>query len=122
MLFKNIPADFQHVVRAEPQEVAIEGRVMQRTKCDAVSDKWLSGWLRVRHYVGGIKEFFVTQAAECALASVRLQDAFTKGSLVESNTDHSGDVRATGVGGVLLQLVVSIRCWEAHIRGVVDRY
>ncbi len=102
MLFKNILADFHHVIRAEPQEVAIEGRVMQRTQCYAVSDKWLSGWLRVGHYVGGIKEFFVAQAAECALTSVRLQDAFTKGSLVESNTDHGSDVRATGASGVLL--------------------
>ncbi len=101
MLFENISADLEHVIRAEPQEVAIERCVMQRTQGDPVSDKWLSGWFRVGDYVGGIMEFFVAQAAERALTLIRLQHALTEGSLVESNTDRGGDVHTTSAIGVL---------------------
>jgi hypothetical protein len=52
MFFKNVPADFQHIIRTEPYEVAIEGGVVQGTKSYAVSNDRLAGWL------GGLPEPF----------------------------------------------------------------
>jgi len=95
--------------------------MMQGTQGDAVSDDWLSGGIRVGDDVGRIKEFFVAKAAECALTSICLKHAFPKGSLVESHTDHGGDVRSTGAVGVLVEPVVS-PCWaEAHVLRIIHR-
>jgi len=57
--------------------------------------------------VGDIKELFVTQTAECALALVGLQDTLAKGSLVESNADRGSYVHAARIIGVLVYLVLS---------------
>jgi len=121
VLLKNIPAHLKHVIRAESQEVTIEGRVMQGAQRQPVADKGFSGWLSVRDYVRRIKELLVTQTAECTLTSVGFQDTLTEGSLVESNSDGGSDVHATGAIGVLVHLVPSNRWLQAHMRRVVDR-
>lgn len=102
VLFQNVLADLQDVIGTQAHEVAIEGRVMEGAQRDAVSDKWLSCRIRVRDYVGSIKEFLVAQAAKRALALICLQHALTEGSLVKSNTDRGGDVRAASACGVFL--------------------
>jgi hypothetical protein len=119
VLVENVPADFQHVVGAEPQEVAIKGCVMQGTQGDAVSDNWLTGGIGIGDDVSGIQEFFVAQAAERALTPISVKHALSEGSLMESNADHGGDVCPTGAVGVLVKLVVRVCSLETHVLRVV---
>jgi hypothetical protein len=107
LLFENIPAYLQHIIRPESQEVAIECGVVQRAQGEPVPHKRFSGGLRVRHDMCGIQEFFVTQTAEGALTLICFQNPLTEGTLMKSHTHNACDVHtACGIG-----------VFAAHTRG-----
>ena len=84
LFFENVFADADEVIGRYPDEVAVEGGVVQLAEGDAVCDYRLSFGGVVGDDVGGIEKFTVSQLAEGALGGVGVENSFPEASLVKS--------------------------------------
>jgi hypothetical protein len=117
---EDVVTDLNHIVRAEAEEVAIEGRMMERAEGDSVSDEWLPSRVRVGNDMRRVEKFLVTQAAERALTLVRLEYPFAKSSLMESEAHHGSRVEPTCCVSVLVELIDLLGGPQTDVSCIVD--
>jgi hypothetical protein len=78
--------------------MAIEGSMMKFAQCQSVGNDRVAARFGVRHYMGGIQQFLVTQSAQRALLTVGSKYSLSKRSLVQSLPEAPSRVRSPDLG------------------------
>ena len=100
-LLEHVPADFDEVIRPNPQEELIEGRMVQPTQGYAVADDGFTLWFGIRNDVSRIKQFTMAEAAEGTLVLIGTQHTFTEGALMEPAAGQRRHILAPGLNNFL---------------------
>jgi len=93
-------------IRTYPQEVSVEGGVMELAQGQPVTNRRQST-LMVRDNMGRVQELLVSQGTDCAVSSVRFQDAASEAGLVESLLGKDRDIVAAGTSAAIGHLCES---------------
>lgn len=91
-LFEDVSPDLDDAVRADTDEVAIEGHVMELAQRQSITNEGGTLGFRVGHYVRCIEQLLVPEPAQRALVPVRLEDSLPERSLMESLANGGRDV------------------------------
>jgi len=81
VLFEDVLSDFDDQVRADADDIGVEGGVMQFAEGQAVANPWFTFRMAVGENVRGVEEFHMAQSANGAVA-VSANDAHPKALLV----------------------------------------
>jgi hypothetical protein len=78
-LLEDVLANLDDEIRTNPDDVAVEGSVMQLAQRDAVGNDGITAWLPVRNDVGSIEQLFVPELGKVSM-SVGKQRAHARGT------------------------------------------
>src|SRR4051794_26137397 len=115
--------DVDDVIRRDADEILVERAVVDRAEAQAVGHRRLTALLDVAHYVRGVEQAKLLQAADRALTRVRGDDAATEARLVEPDSRLADGVaaldRVVEAHGLWLvhRAAGLARCDRDHARG-----
>ena len=97
MFLQQILPDFDDIVLPNPNELAIERRVMELAERESVGHDWITARLPIRDYVSRIQQLLVPNPAERALLPIGMQHAFPEALLVQALSEAPGCIGPSDV-------------------------
>src|SRR5262245_20214977 len=91
-LVQYVPANLDDAVRTDPDQVAVERRVVEVTERDSVRYRRLTKRVRVRHDVRRLEQFLAFEATDAAVVLVGAYNSLAKRCLVQPLAEQAGRV------------------------------
>lgn len=91
--YEDVGSDLDDVVGTDPEDVGVEGCVMDLAEREAVRHDRIATVVTVSEDVRSVEQLYVSDLTDGAALAVRAQDALAERSLVEA---HHGEARDVG--------------------------
>ncbi len=92
LLLQDVPPHFDDVVRANSNEMSIEGGVMQSTKRQAIGNGGDAPWIGIGQDVRSLKELVASQPTDGAVVMIRAYDPLAKLALMKALPKNSSHI------------------------------
>lgn len=89
---QDVQAHLDDQIRADTQDVPIEGSMVQLAESEAIGDDGLALGVTIGEDVGGFEQLGVPQPADGALGVIGVEHPLTEALLVEATLGEGGDV------------------------------
>jgi hypothetical protein len=108
-LTQDIFSDLDPQIRPDPQHLAVERGVVERTQRQSIRNEWQTARMSVGQNMRGVKQLAMVEPADTTGLVVRKQGPLSKGSLVKALLDLGGDVPTPSVRAEISWCSVHVR-------------